>query len=182
MAKQYKSVLNTSAHSHIPCVDVGQYNERDLSLEFINMALTRYSIIEAIMIDLLLSNGCRISEALSVESSNILDSKTVWVKGSKGSCDRILHLCYTSFPFEFIRGNTGRLFFGRDRFYFYRVFKNLGINERITGNRNRAVTHLPRHMFVDSVRTAGMESEMIAKNLGHKSVKSTKWYEEHRPE
>lgn len=65
-----------------------------------------------------------------------------------------------------------------NRFHVYRELKKLGIGIQITGSKKKAVTHAFRHMIGKAIKANGNEIEITRKYLGHKNIKSTKYYHE----
>ena len=63
------------------------------------------------------------------------------------------------------------------RFYYYRLFKRLGLYEKFNGNVNNSVTHYFRHKLLSSFKSEEIEIETRQNFIGHKSKKSTKYYE-----
>lgn len=136
---------------------------------------------DAIVLDLLLCSGLRVSEVCGIRPEDILNEKTVFVRGLKGSRDRVVTLqVMTDFHYFRIRC-PWRWELGLNRWYIYRLCKEYGIYEQILGNKKLAVTHSGRHELIVSLQDAGLAPEEIAQVIGHKSVKSTEHYLKHKP-
>lgn len=138
-------------------------------------------LAEALVVDLMLTNGCRISEVLRIRPEDILSEHRVLVRGLKHSADRICSLS-CSWSLNKLKCAESDLYFGRyNRYYFYRLFKEYGIYGKVKGNKKQAVTHFPRHVLASSLASCGCSPEVIQKEIGHKSRKSTEHYLEHEP-
>lgn len=134
---------------------------------------------DAIIVDLLVCSGLRVSEVCTIDASRIVNDKQVVVRGAKGSGDRFVTLCCTSGLLEFKAPGWREFNYHLDRHYVYRLCKKVGIYARILGNKNASVTHAGRHIFIDSLQESGLGVEEIQKVVGHKSQASTEHYLEH---
>ncbi len=140
------------------------------------IANKKNNIIDRVVIQLLMSNGLRISEVLHISGSDITPDGSILIRSKKGS-----ELRYVSaMQFSSWLGNN-RLFFAsqvayRNRWYYYRLFKRIGLDMRISGNSNNAVTHLFRYAFIERVNQLSGSSESTAKIVGHKNPANTKRY------
>lgn len=171
------SALGLSAQSLTLC-GVGVVDDyMKYSEALICKAAQHHSIELGVLTDLLFTNGLRISEALSIQSSDIALNGMVKVRGMKGSKDR---LCFTSQmgrELVALRSCNGLIFPNFSRFYVYREFKKLGISFNVQGMTNNAVTHAPRHMFVLQAKDSGWDTADTQAAIGHNSIESTKQYE-----
>lgn len=131
---------------------------------------------EALLLDLMASSGCRISEALDVRGSDILGTHTVHLRGRKRSSDRIVDCVYGLDwgRFRFL-GDT-KVFGNLDRFDAYRFFKRIGVYEVMPNRKKASICHAARHEKIRSLRRAGASVKDIQTYIGHKSVKSTMMY------
>lgn len=125
---------------------------------------------------LLFANGLRISEVLQISPGDISSAGFVKIRGSKGSEDRVIHsgdACdyllkcrkLSVFPFE-----------GISRFHVYREFKKVGLSHRFGDNKRKSVTHIFRHMASLNAKSVNADLDTRARQLGHKSTKSTEYY------
>lgn len=150
--------------------------------EVVNRCIRQFSKVEGFILDLLLTNGCRIGEALAVREGDILTGNSVHIRGEKGSGDRVCFLSVVH-GLDTLKDIAVRLNGpGVNRWYIYRVAKKLGIYGKLIGKRRNAVTHLGRHHFVSSLANHGVDTVTIQKVIGHKSVKSTQYYLDHEVE
>lgn len=150
--------------------------------EVVGRCVRQFSKVEGFIFDLLLTNGCRIGEALAVREGDIMTDNSVLIHGEKGSGDR---LCFLSVVhgLQTLREITVRLNGpGMNRWYIYRVAKKLGIYGKLVGKRRNAVTHLGRHRFVSRLARGGVDTVTIQKAIGHRSRKSTEYYVDHEVE
>lgn len=171
-----KSVLNLAAHS----VEMYDVNGNIFGAGYIHKCVTKakkyYSIREAWIVDLILSNGIRVSEALSIQRKDIVNDRTVNVMGKKGSLSRVCMLLFSDGLLSFKGKSDDFLFDGFTRFYVYRVFKKLGIEFIVPGSKKRAVTHAGRHIRIQSLAKSGVDIDTIKNYIGHKSKRSTMHY------
>jgi hypothetical protein len=62
------------------------------------------------------------------------------------------------------------------RFYFYRLFKRIGLYGKFGSNDNNSVTHYFRHLQGLDVQNSFNDWALTASALGHKNEKSTIYY------
>lgn len=145
----------------------------------IHKAATYHSIELAVLTDLLFTNGLRVSEALSIRSTDIASNGMVKVRGLKGSKDRICYTTHMSRELVALRSTGGLIFGNLSRFYVYREFKKLGISFSVPGMDKKSVTHAPRHLFVLQAKASGWDTADTQAAIGHNSIQSTEYYERH---
>lgn len=131
---------------------------------------------DAALIELLLIGGLRISEALSLTIFNISGDGRIKIKGLKGSNTRIVcPMLYVKY-FLYCKQVKRDPFEGRTRFYYYRLFKKLGLVKYFGEDRRSAVTHSIRHQVIADLNKNGATLAEIQQFIGHKSINSTKHY------
>ncbi len=171
-----KSVLNLAAHS----VEVYDVNGNIFGAGYIHKCVSKakkyYSMREAWIVDLILSNGIRVSEALSIRRRDIVNDRTVNVIGKKGSLSRVCMLLFSDGLLSYKDNSEDLLFAGMSRFYIYRVFKKLGIEFVVPGSKKKAVTHAGRHIRIQGLAKSGVDVDTIKNYIGHKSKRSTLHY------
>lgn len=126
--------------------------------------------------ELLILYGLRISDALGIEPRDIMRDGSIRVVQSKGSAPLFCHsVNFRQFWAEFaqISGFQGFVY---NRFYFYRLFKKIGLYGLFGSNNNNAVTHYPRHIRALSVSRDGADLTNITHALGHNSTRSASYY------
>ena len=173
--------LTRDAQTTTPCAVPEAATARAAAIEVVMRVSRMRGHRDAIIMDLLLFSGVRVSEACNILPEHILNEKQVYIHGLKGSADRICTLqVMTDFDVYKYRlswqWNTGL-----NRWYVYRMCKEFGVYEQILGNKNLAVTHAGRHELIMSLQKAGLDSSQIAQVMGHKRVESTEHYLKHRP-
>lgn len=137
----------------------------------------KHFIIDRIVILLLMAYGLRISEVLSIRESDIKPSGTIFIRGKKGSNDRLVSgLQFSEWLFKH-RVSFVSLLQHRNRWFYYRLFKRLGIYKTMTGNKNASVTHLFRYQFIHEMQEATGNIDSTQNIVGHRLVKNTKRYE-----
>lgn len=121
-------------------------------------------------------SGCRVSEILNVTWIDISETGKVKVKGSKRSSDRFISTGDAAEYLKYCKASGIHPFDGLSYDYVYREFKKVGLFiQSGTGGKSK-VTHLFRHMFVDEMRSVGVEAVDQSRVIGHKNVKSTEYY------
>lgn len=171
-----KSVLKLAAHSPKVCDINGNIFGSGYIAECIKNAKKFYSMKEIWIVDLILSNGLRVSEVLGIRQKDIVNDRTVRIQGKKGSKDRVCMLLYSDGLDSLKSDSEDLVFDGLSRYYVYRFFKRLGIIFAIPGQQKNAVTHAGRHVRIQTLAQAGVELNTIKEYIGHKSVRSTMHY------
>lgn len=136
---------------------------------------------DAIVLDLLLFSGCRVSEVCNIAPDDILSNTHVYVRGLKGSSDRVCVLGRMTDFLDFKYRLSWAWNRGLNRWYVYRLCKEYGVYEEVLGNRRLAVTHSGRHELIIGLQQAGLGTKEIAEFMGHRRVTSTEHYLRHRP-
>jgi len=129
-----------------------------------------------VIIELQLLYGLRITEVLSIGATDIMRNGLIHVRGKKGSQDRYIYSQRFSNYVMFCKVNNVAYLCDYSRFYFYRLYKKLGIYYKFAGNDKNSVTHFFRHSILNAQKLEGMETEDSQRFIGHKSIKSTKIY------
>lgn len=176
ISSPFNSLSSPSAQTVTLC----ELNARQLYNKFL---LNKLSEVEANMgvqfaalVDLMAVNGCRISELLAVQKSDIQFNGQVFIRGKKGSNNRFLS-ALVSTPYLLRQlGHQGLLFEGYSRFYVYREFKKLGLYFESASSTRLSITHAFRHYFILELRKAGFCDTDIAQVIGHKNVNNTHNY------
>lgn len=131
--------------------------------------------IQALIV-LMLENGLRVSEVCSINYSKIDKLGRIYIDSKKGSNSRIVTSSEFSAYFKKVAGIdyvVGNVY---DRFFFYRLFKKLGIIFETGKGMNNAVTHTPRILTLKSLNEDNIATSEIARFIGHKNEKNTKKY------
>lgn len=173
-----KFELTSSAQNTILC-DRESSSEKQLQ-SFINKVLesTRLSRVDQGIMLLCLCEGLRISEVLCITSADWRASQKVFIRGKKGSFDRVVSVRFFFDELRSFTSSYGYLQAAGNRFYFYREFKRLGIIFQSSNSSKASVTHAGRHLLADNLFQHGNDIELSKRTLGHKSVNSTKHYVE----
>ena len=127
---------------------------------------------------LCLTEGLRISEVLSILADDWRAGQKVFIRGKKGSFDRVVSVRFFFTELRSFTFNYGCLQAAGNRFYFYREFKKLGIIFQSSNSSKASVTHAGRHLLADNLFQHGNDIELSQRTLGHKSVNSTRHYVE----
>lgn len=137
---------------------------------------TLYGPVGAFIVDLLLSCGVRITEALSVRRSDFLSPRQVIIRGLKGSNDRVCSLSREHNLPVYVFSGDGSISEVFSRFWAYRMCRRLSIYWRDPKSGHRCYTHAGRHLVSEYLISMGHSLEDIRLFLGHKSIESTKYY------
>lgn len=124
----------------------------------------------------LLETGCRISEALRIDNSQIDWLGRVKIKAGKGSRDRVASSMSSSSFLVDEKKKGGRVWQDYSRFYVYRRFKYYGIGRVFGSNKKQSVTHSFRHFSVLFFMEIYRDDADLALITGHKSYKSLETY------
>jgi len=129
-----------------------------------------------VIIELQMLYGLRITEVLSIGAMSIMRNGLIHVHGKKGSQDRYIYSQRFNNYVIFCKINNVAYLCDYSRFYFYRLYKKLGIYYKFAGNDKNSVTHFFRHSILNAQKIEGMEIEDSQKFIGHKSIRSTRIY------
>ena len=158
------------------CEKKSSMGEAVLCSESAFEALKRKDIDLYIVARMLSETGCRISEVLQMWGTDINMSGKVLIRSKKKGNNRVCNIS-NQFIKEIPRaGQSCELIQDKDRFYFYREFKKVGISLSIEGYERNRVTHAFRHEYTKQIRTLTTEKDVIKNALGHKSEKSQENY------
>jgi len=120
--------------------------------------------------------GLRISEILHLDKSNFLGNNKILIKGLKRSYDRLI-ICNDEFNiynyYSRLVYKIGDLY---SRFFFYRLYRRLGIVFVTGANCNNSVTHSLRVNFVKSLVSSTNDMSFVMNEIGHKNINNTMIY------
>ena len=175
-SERIKSATKLSAQSRGLCSSLNpaiddifkEYNKYNIRNDLID--------IEKAVIELLMLNGLRISEVLNIKPTDVLSNGFISIKGLKNSKDRLVRPVF--YGSKWRNNFTGllplKIYYSR--YYFYRLFKKIGIYAKYGNNVYNSLTHYFRHEIVISMRNSGVDDRAISDFLGHKSMDSLKYY------
>lgn len=129
-----------------------------------------------LLIDAMLSSGCRISELLNKDGIIVRKNGMICIYQSKNKKQLVFRSAnYNSFYMNYA-GNYYRGFTIYSRFQIYRIFKKLGFSVLFDQNSKSSVCHLPRHLqgMLTFASTNDINDVQIA--LNHSNVNSSKHY------
>lgn len=173
-----KFELTSTAQNTILCdQDCGSDKQLESFISKVVECSYLSTIDKGIML-LCLMEGLRISEALGILADDWRAGQKVFIRGKKGSFDRVVSVRFFFTELRSFTFNYGCLQAAGNRFYFYREFKKLGIIFQSSNSSRSSVTHAGRHLLADNLFQHGNDIELSQRTLGHKSVNSTKHYVE----
>lgn len=138
------------------------------------------SEVDKAVIELLYLFGLRISEVLRILPSDIMPTGSILIKTSKHGEKKIVTPVMMSAFWRLRSLAECPINETRSRWYYYRLFKKLGLYASYGKNKNNAVTHFFRHELVLQLENSGVDGDTISYFLGHKSKKSREYYEQKR--
>lgn len=171
-----KSAPPPDAHSTKPC---GPGNDPGRMISRIRHTLEAtagHSDVLHAVTDIMIAYGLRISEVLSIRGTDIDDMCNIYIKGLKGSGNRIISPVQSRAFFQKHIGKRCLVFDCINRFWVYREYKKLGIYEKMSNGYKNSVCHLPRHLLIRYLHASGKELEDIRKFISHESTGSTEYY------
>lgn len=171
-----KSVLSPPAQS-ITLYHKGNNNEAIINrvLQVIGKNSKEPDLHKAV-IELMFSAGLRISEVLNIDGSAIKRNGNILIKGSKGSQNRYISPgLYREFWIS-RRKSVEKIGDVYSRFYWYRLFKKLGISMNINSDTRTAVTHALRYLYIQEGSENNEDITTIQQSVGHKTKAMTERY------
>lgn len=128
------------------------------------------------VIELMYMWGLRVSEVLNITCADVSRTGNIRIKALKGSNFRVVRS--SVYEWFWLNADSSLLPLKNvfSRFYFYRLFKRIGLYGTFGNNSNQSVTHYFRHLQGLDVQNSFEDWELTASALGHKNVKSTLYY------
>lgn len=124
-----------------------------------------------------LVGGFRVSDVLGIQWRHIISPTDVLVIQGKGSNAKRVHVPQCSKFFNHIISSKRNPFSHISRFQVYRLYKRLGLTIQNGNGKNSSVTHSFRKLYVRDMEGHADNLEQIQQSIGHKSIKSTQYYE-----
>jgi len=120
--------------------------------------------------------GCRISEVLQIEYSDILRDGSVKIKAKKGSNDRIVNCSRIASYLIKCRNIRSNPFSSFNRFFIHRMYKQYGIIFKSENSTKMSTTHALRQLKAESIRQNTDSAELVSQSLGQKNSKNSRYY------
>lgn len=178
-AKQWIKPVSSSGAQTVKLLSGRSNYERVINL--VNSLISDESkepVLHRAVIELMYLHGMRISEICNIRGTDINRTGHIHITGSKGSQNRYVA---PGRYFEFwkgMRGNTQRLGDTYSRYYWYRLFRRLGLSISIDKSTRQAVTHSLRHIYINEAIRGEEDVATIKNSIGHRTEKSTRYYNE----
>jgi integrase len=170
------SVLSPTAQINNRCgFNVSQCNAGSMSINH-RGALMKLSEEVYSLVVILETTGCRISEVLSIIPSNIANNGSFKIIGLKRSNNRLISILEVSSYMLHCKRNGIMPFNTFNRYFYYRLFKKMGIVLQSFGSSKCSVTHYFRHNFIRNMANIDKSLELVKDIVGHKSIKNTERY------
>ena len=133
--------------------------------------------VKAIILELQLLNGLRISEALSIKMWNIDSLGLIRLKSLKGGNNRTARVVITNDILMKFRNSNIDCFKYETRYTMYKYYKSVNIGCSFGDNINSSVTHYFRHLYALQASQSGATTVQLQSELGHRNIKNTLIYE-----
>lgn len=172
-----KSVPTRSAQSEASCDAAFNKELQELSNRVETFLNKNENKMLVFIVGLLYCYGLRVGEVLSISKENLLGNNLIYIKGSKGSDDRIVSVVYAQEIYASFAFNNYPLSTVYSRFWLYRELRKYGLYSYFGDNKHASVTHMSRHLKVLSLKQAKVKDSVIQKFIGHKSIKTLRYYE-----
>ena len=174
--RPYSPVLNPPAQTARLCAIRSKSNVIGTSARDVYNLPQSLSRIDSSVIEFMHATGCRISEVLNIKPTDIAQNGVIKLSAVKGSNDRLVNA--GPYNLLFYRGNLALPLIsnGYNRFYFYRLFKKLGLYAQIGNREKNSVTHYFRHSMAASLQSANFDEKETALMLGHKKASNSNIY------
>jgi hypothetical protein len=131
---------------------------------------------EKLLICALLRNGLRISEIADTSKITIISSTEISICQFKTNSFRIIPIFEYNDVLKKILKTSNKIFHSRSRWYYYRLFRTIGITQIIEGHKNLSVTHSARYERATSIYNATQDINQAASAIGHKTTTATEGY------
>lgn len=130
----------------------------------------------SLVVHLLADYGLRISEALSINATDITSNGQIIIKGSKGSSNRLIVINEYRDRLIDLRKSSFNPIKNIDRFVIYRILKKWNIEGKSTYGSKNAVCHQFRYDVAKDIQSVTNDLNETAKLIGHKSSSNTAIY------
>lgn len=180
--EQVKSVPTPSAQVATMCQQSSNEEVIINRIMYVIESKTDVPRVVRAVLELLFLNGCRISEVLSICGRDVTRQGHIYMRGGKGSQDRVLVSAVHRDFWLKMRGGSWQLGSVYSRFFFYHRFRRLGVQLSRVGYQKKAVTHAMRHLVVRNVSDTDIDDAAISTYIGHKSEKNLKYYKREKEE
>lgn len=170
------SALSSTAHSDTLCELSSEQSQAIKSILYVIEGGRDIPPVLSAVCELLFMNGCRISEVLKISGKDISPNLHIKITGSKRSLDRIIRPALGTRFWLGMRNFQDTIGDIYTRFWFYHEFKKRGISLKFDGYKNSAVTHAPRHLYINELSKMDKDLTLTQRSVGHKSLNSTNHY------
>lgn len=176
-----KTLIKSCWYPHVP-KSLPRYLEKN-ELAKVRICAERLPLRDRVIVEFLLSSGCRVSELCGLNIEDIdFPNRTAKVLG-KGSKIRFVHFSETcgillERYFQNHPGNNPALFLTRQgkrlsRRCVERIISKLG---KTAGLKSHLFPHRLRHTFATTLLSKGADIEFISNELGHSNIGTTRIY------
>jgi integrase len=171
-----KTVLKPNAQTNTVCdTDEGQIGSYQWSVQTAQRLGKESKELMRIFV-FQFETGCRISEVLGVQHSDILRDGSIKISGRKGSNNRIVNCSRLADDFVQCRKSKINPFGSFNRFFIHRKFVQYGVIFQSKNSKKRSTTHALRQLKAESIRENENSNDLISQTLGQKNTKNANYY------
>jgi len=170
------AVVDLPAHNAILCAPAVSFESQ--MYQYLTNCINNQAItIEyRIILDLLLSSGCRISAIVNQAGLIVRLNGLIVAHETKTKQDIVFRSINFNDYFMQFAGMRYSDLTSYNRYMVYRLFKKYGISAQILDNSKSSVTHLPRHLVGSLTMQSTSDINDVSLVLSHKSIKSSHTY------
>jgi integrase len=128
------------------------------------------------LLDVMLSSGCRVSEAISKRGIEVRLDGSIVIYQSKTKKYLVTRTQYHSDYLKKWRGRKYMSLSEYSRFQVYRIFKKYGLEAQFEGSTYSSVTHLARKINGALIYANTGNLDDVAKSLNHSNKKNSEYY------
>ena len=125
----------------------------------------------------LFSSGARITEVINIKWGDLIPYTDIIIIGLKGSRNRRVTVNGIESYIKHCIDNQLAPFNHVSRYQVYRIIKRYGWIVENGISKNKSVTHSARKLYIREGFKSQSDIEVVKDTIGHKSSKSTKYYE-----
>lgn len=126
-------------------------------------------------------HAIRITEALQLRGTDIINNRTLLIRAAKGGKNKIVNVEGFEEYFDRMKGCVTKLVQTVNYMRVYRLYKQLGIYAKIGGQRKNRVTHLFRYIVANDTKSIQGAGEALSTHLTHRRKKTKRYYTNPKP-
>ena len=174
--KRTGPVLTPSAHSTTLCKQNTNANAAVKALLATLSLIKKDNLKLYYIAHLQLIAALRISEVLRIAPGHISSTGHIYIKGLKGSNDKVIYAGDAVNYMLFCKTNNISPFASYSRYFVYRQYARYNISFNSIYSSRTSVTHAIRHIAASSFNSDSVKDNRKQTLLGHKNPKNTGLY------